>query len=324
MDSSCAQASLRPVVSVVVLCYNQAAFVGECLESILVQQLDVPFDIIVGDDGSKDNSLEVVESYRERYPGIVKVVAHATNGGFSRNLADALAAATGEFIANIDGDDLMLPGKLQRQLDFLRAHPEYGLVVHKMRMIDANTKEPVDFPLPRKKPEVFGAEYLIEKGPFFFHSSEMYRAELRRRHPVDLNVTLVGDVANLLQLLYGSSGYYLDEEYGLYRVSPLGITSQFISNPKKHENNIKDMLYTYEMAERLGISRNVTSLGRARLYLSSAIFYLEKAYFDEFVRCIEASVQAACIGAKQGGLYLLRHWPRTLRLLYGQAKQLFG
>src|SRR5471032_267065 len=165
-----------PVLSVVVLCYNQEKYIGDCLQSVLDQQLDVPFEVIVGDDYSSDRSLDVIESFRLRWPNIVKVVVHERNDGFSANLADSLAIATGEYIANIDGDDIMLPGKLKRQLEFLQANPEFGMVAHKMRAVDEITMEPVSFPLPRKRPAVFDAEYVIENGPFFYHSSEMYRA----------------------------------------------------------------------------------------------------------------------------------------------------
>jgi glycosyltransferase involved in cell wall biosynthesis len=198
-----------PVLSVIVLCYRQGEYVGSCLQSVLDQKLDVPFEVIVGDDNSPDNSLEVIESFRSRYPDVIKMISHETNVGFSRNFADTVAATTGEYIANIDGDDVMLPGKLQRQLDFFRAHPECGLIVHQMRTVDQDTLAPVSFPLPKKKPATFDAEYLIKNGPFFFHSSEMYRANLRRRHPVNVGLKSVPDVAHLTQVLFGSQGCYL-------------------------------------------------------------------------------------------------------------------
>lgn len=313
-----------PVLSVVVLCYNQEEYIGGCLQSVLDQELDVPFEVIVGDDHSPDKSLEVIESFRSRWPNIVKVVAHERNCGFSANLADSLAMVTGEYIANIDGDDIMLPGKLKRQLEFLQANPEVGMVVHKMRAVDASTMEPVSFPLPRKRPAVFDAEYIIENGPFFYHSSEMYRASLRRRNPVDLNVKVVADVAHLLHVLYKSRACYLDEELGLYRVNPNGATSNVISNPKRHKINIDDLLYTCQMAENLGMAHKVVNRGRAKLYLSSAIFYLEHGYGKEFGDCIEASRRVRLIGAKQGSLYLMRHWPHAVRRLYTSAKYLLG
>jgi glycosyltransferase involved in cell wall biosynthesis len=324
MNSSTGEISEKPILSVVVLCYNQENFIGECLESIFSQSLDIPFEVIVGDDGSTDNSVAVIETFRTRYPAIVKIVRHETNVGYSRNFSDIIAATTGEYIAYIDGDDLMLPGKLKRQIALLDAYPDYGMVVHKMRTIDSLTKEPVDFPLPRRKPAVFDADYLMEHGPFFFCSSAMFRGALRRRHAVNLKLKVVADIAHLLQSLYGTHAFYLDEELGLYRVNPLGFTSTVIKNPQRHETNIRDMMDTFEMAQGLGMAKDVVDRGRARVYMRSAIVYLEAGHYAEFVNCIESSVRAGKIGTKQGALHVMRHWPHALRRLYAFAKQVAG
>ncbi|MGF6755971.1 glycosyltransferase family 2 protein [Paraburkholderia sp. GAS42] len=314
----------NPVLSIVVLCYNQEDYIGACLQSVLTQKVDVPFEVVIGDDGSKDGSVEVIESFRARYPGIIKLVRHESNVGYSRNFADVIAETSGEYIACIDGDDMMLPGKLARQLDFLETQRDFGMVVHKMRTINSKTEEPVDFPLPRAKPAVFDAEYLIERGPFFFTSSAMFRGELRRRYPVNLDLKAVADVANLMQSFYGTRARYLDEEMGLYRVNPQGFTSTVIKNPARHETNISDMMKTYRMAEDLGMDKGVVDRGRARLYLGSAIMYLETGHYPEFERCIATSMRFGRISSKQAGLHAMRHWPRTLRRSYTFAKQMFG
>ncbi|ASV96999.1 glycosyltransferase family 2 protein [Paraburkholderia aromaticivorans] len=313
-----------PVLSVVVLCYRQGEYVGACLQSVLDQKIDVPFEVIVGDDNSPDNSLEVIESFRRRFPEVIKLVAHEKNVGFSGNFADTVALARGEYIANIDGDDVMSPGKLQRQLDFLRSHPEYGLVVHKMRTVDQDTLEPVAYPLPQKKPVTFDAEYLIKNGPFFFHSSEMYRAHLRRRHPVDVGLKSVPDVAHLTQVLMGSRGCYLDEDLGLYRVNRTGLTSVRINNPSRHRECLNDVIQTCQVAADLGMASDAVNQGRAKFYLTSAIFYLEHGSEDDFEDCIESSWRAARIGSKQMVLYAMRRWPRTLRAIYTGLKQMAG
>lgn len=311
-------------MSVIVLCYRQGEYVGPCLQSILDQTLDAPFEVIVGDDNSPDNSLDVIESFRLRYPDVIKVVSHDTNVGFAANFAHTVSLAKGEYIANIDGDDLMLPGKLQRQLDFLREHPAYGLVVHKMRTVDQDTLGPVSYPLPQKKPATFDAEYLIKNGPYFFHSSEMYRAQLRHRSPVDVGLKSVCDVAHLVQVLVGSQGCYLDEEWGLYRVNRTGMTSMRINNPERHRENMNDMIETCRIAADLGMASDAVNRGRARFYLTSAIFYLEHGREDNFEDCIESSWRAARIGMKQLVLYSMRRWPRMLRTIYPWLKQMAG
>jgi glycosyltransferase involved in cell wall biosynthesis len=311
-------------LSGIVLCYRQGEYVGPCLQSVLDQKLDVPFEVIVGDDNSPDNSLDVIESFRSRYPGVIKVISHETNVGCAANFAETVANVKGEYIANIDGDDVMLPGKLQRQLDFLRAHPECGLVVHRMRTVDEDTLEPLPYPLPQKKPATFDAEYLIRNGPYFFHRSEMYRAHLRHRSPVDVGLKAVVDLAHLLQVVFDSQGCYLDEEWGIYRDNRTGMTSMRIKNPERHRENTNDMIQTCEIAAGLGVASDAVNWGRARFYLISAIFYLEHGREDCFDDCIESGWRAARIGIKQRALYSMRRWPRTLRAIYMRLKQMTG
>lgn len=324
MSASHVKTPDQPIISVVVLCYNLEKYIGECLDSVVSQQIDVPFEVIVSDDGSRDASLAVIESFKARYPHLIRIVRHEHNVGYSRNFADAIAPVRGEYIACIDGDDLMLPGKLARQYEFLETQREFGMVTHRMRTVNAMTKEPVDFPLPRVKPPVFDGEYMIENGPFFFTSSTMFRTALRKRYAVDLQLEVVADVANLLQSFHGTQARYLDEELGLYRVNPNGFTSTVIRNPARHETSIRDMMRTFEMADAMGMAKDVTDRARARLFLRSAILYLENGHYEAFERCIEASVKFARVGAKQEGLYAMRRWPRTLRPLYTFAKQMAG
>ncbi|WP_186102220.1 glycosyltransferase family 2 protein [Burkholderia gladioli] len=315
---------VNPVISVVVLCYNLERYIGPCLDSILSQRVGVPFEIVIGDDGSSDGSPGVIEAFRARHPDVIRVAAHTRNVGYSRNLADTLALARGNYIATVDGDDMMLPGKLARQLEVLETQPEFGMVAHRMRIVDAVSGAPVAFALARVKPPVFDAEFLIEHGPFFLNSSVMFRAALRRRHPVDLDLKVVADVANLVQCLHGSRAAYLDQELGVYRVNPKGFTSTVILNPERHATNIEDLMRTCNLAEALGMKREVVDRGRAGVLLRSAILYLESGLYEQFEHCISRSVGFAEVGVKQRALHALRRSPRLLRSLYVTAKQLAG
>ncbi|AJK49974.1 glycosyltransferase family 2 protein [Burkholderia plantarii] len=314
----------RPVISVVVLCYQLERYIGACLASILEQRVGVPFEILVGDDGSTDGSLAVIETFRARYPDAIRLVAHARNVGYSRNLAEVLERVRGDYVATVDGDDMMLPGKLAAQLDVLEARPEIGMVAHRMRTVDAQSGALVDFPLARRKPAVFDAEFLIEHGPFFLNSSVMFRTALRRRHALDLSLMVVADVAHLVQCLHGSQAAYLDRELGVYRVNPKGFTSTVILNPARHETNIDDLMRTCNLAEALGMRREVVDRGRAGVLMRSAILYLEHGCYEQFRYCIGRSAGFADVGLKQRALHAMREQPRLLRSLYGLAKQLAG
>lgn len=114
-------------VSVIVLSYNQATFIAECLEGILAQKGDFRVELVIGDDCSTDATLEVVGTYlanlgRDNID--VKVLSTERNLGIPRNLERCLKACTGQYIAICEGDDYWIDcHKLQAQMDFLRNHP---------------------------------------------------------------------------------------------------------------------------------------------------------------------------------------------------------
>jgi glycosyltransferase involved in cell wall biosynthesis len=110
----------RPLVSVVVPVYNGERFLAQALESALAQEYE-PFEVIVVDDGSTDGSAAVAQAYPVRY-------LNRRNGGVAAARNEGVTAATGEFLAFLDQDDLWLQGKLERQVSYLLEHPEVGFV----------------------------------------------------------------------------------------------------------------------------------------------------------------------------------------------------
>lgn len=112
-----------PTISVVIPNYNYGRYLAETLESVFAQTLP-PHEVIVVDDGSTDNSSEILSSYGDR----VRVVRQQNRGvAAARNAGIELA--TGEFVAFLDADDIWLPQKLERQVERFLADPEIGLVL---------------------------------------------------------------------------------------------------------------------------------------------------------------------------------------------------
>ena len=112
-----------PTVSVCVTCYNQEAYIGQCLDGILAQKLDFPIEILVGDDCSTDGSAEIVEGYCRRDSRTV-LVERPANLGFVANQRDLFQRARGEFVALVEGDDYWVdPDKLTRQVSMMAPDP---------------------------------------------------------------------------------------------------------------------------------------------------------------------------------------------------------
>ncbi len=113
----------EPLVSVVLPVYNGAADVDKAVRSVLAQTF-TDYELIVINDGSKDNSAEILESLRD--PRIRLI--HQANAGLAATLNRGIALARGRYIARQDQDDLSHPERLARQIAFLESNPGYGLL----------------------------------------------------------------------------------------------------------------------------------------------------------------------------------------------------
>ncbi len=129
--------ALRPKISVVVFSYNFEKFIGECLDSLVKQTLK-PYEIIVCDDHSSDNSWEIIEQYKAKYPKLFKIFRHEQNIGHIKNGKFGKDQAKGEWVSVIDGDDRWLPRKLELEWEALKKNPKAKTAYSNVIMIDEN------------------------------------------------------------------------------------------------------------------------------------------------------------------------------------------
>jgi glycosyltransferase involved in cell wall biosynthesis len=129
-------ASAGPEISVIIPVYNGERFLAESIESSLAQH-PAPKQVIVIDDASTDGSVEVARRYPE-----VTLIELETNGGPGRARNRGIAAASGEFIANLDHDDIHIPGRFATQLDYLAEHPEHDLVIGRVQQFHTDDDRP--------------------------------------------------------------------------------------------------------------------------------------------------------------------------------------
>ena len=120
---------------VVVLClaYNQAKFIAQCLDGFVMQQTNFPFYAVVHDDASTDGTAEIIKSYAEKYPEIIRPIFETENQWSQKNdtigriMFDSCKDA--KYVAMCEGDDYWIdPLKIQKQVDFLETHVDYGFV----------------------------------------------------------------------------------------------------------------------------------------------------------------------------------------------------
>lgn len=129
MSSIPSGVSSQPLASVAVITYNQERFISYTLESILAQKTDFSFEIIIGEDCSTDDTLNVCKSYESKFPGVIKVLHSVKNLGMFDNYFRTVSACSGKYIAQCAGDDFWHdPLKLQSQVDYLGSNESFGLV----------------------------------------------------------------------------------------------------------------------------------------------------------------------------------------------------
>ena len=121
-----------PLVSIVCESYNHEPFLRRCLDGFLMQQTDFPFEILVHDDASTDDSAGVIREYAERRPDLFRPI-YQTENQYSKGIqiwaAIQFPRARGKYIALCEGDDYWTdPLKLQKEVDYLEAHPECAMV----------------------------------------------------------------------------------------------------------------------------------------------------------------------------------------------------
>ena len=122
-----------PVVSVVMLTYNHVAYVRRAIEGALDQRTDFEVEIIIGDDASTDGTCAICEDFQRRFPDRIRFVAWNRNVSYGRsgNLYGACQRARGKYVAFCEGDDYWTdPRKLQKQVDYMEAHPDCALCFH--------------------------------------------------------------------------------------------------------------------------------------------------------------------------------------------------
>jgi glycosyltransferase involved in cell wall biosynthesis len=168
--------SVRPRVSVIVTAYNLAHYLPAALDSALAQESPGgPVQIIVVDDGSTDNTQEVLAAYADR----VEVIRQE-NGGLVKAVDTGLGAVRGEYVALLDADDEWPRDRLRRHAEILDANPQVGLVHGDMEVIDAdgNTLHPSFFAWKQEEPSDGRVLAQLAKDNFVSGGASTFRASL--------------------------------------------------------------------------------------------------------------------------------------------------
>ncbi len=214
------------LVSVVLMCYNQKEYIPQAITCIMEQQCDYPFEIVVGDDGSKDGSRQLFLEYQAKHPGLIRLVAEGPNKGVLGNWRDAVALCKGKYVAVCHCDDYWHdPLKLQKQVSFMEQNPEYGLVHTDSHYLLTSTGTIVENFNAKNQPNIkdgFVFEDLIESRFFLSTLTVCFRKELFDKHVRINDYIKAGfiyeDLPTWLEISRHTKFKYLPDSTATYRI----------------------------------------------------------------------------------------------------------
>lgn len=215
-----------PLVSICTLTFNHEKYISKAIESFLMQRTSFPFEIIIGEDCSTDGTKEIVNKYKKRYPELIKVITSERNVGIIRNSIRTVEACNGKYFAFCEGDDYWTdPLKLQKQVDYLEKHMDYGMVhtdvnhymQEKGKLIkNYNKSNKINFPSGSIFEEFLSGSYFIKT------ATVMVRRELFLKafnyELFEQKKWQVTDQAIWLDIAANSKIRYLDETTATYRL----------------------------------------------------------------------------------------------------------
>jgi glycosyltransferase involved in cell wall biosynthesis len=209
----------QPKVSVVMPVYNGELYLREAIDSILNQTFS-DFELIVMDDGSTDRSVEIVQTYTDPR---IKLIANPVNQGirFIANQLNQLAQA--EYIARMDCDDISLPHRLAKQVEYLDRHPDIAVVGAQSIYIDTNGKVTATQNIFRCSIEPSSMKWTASYECPFVNPTVMFRKQVLDKElgGYDENATFAEDYEIWLRLLRNNyQGANLAEVLLKYRINP--------------------------------------------------------------------------------------------------------
>lgn len=240
-----------PLVSVNCLVFNHARYLRVCLDSLLMQRTNFPYEVVVHDDASTDGSSDILREYATRYPDVVRPYIQAENQhskGRKYIGEDVnVQRSRGRYIAFCEGDDFWTdPQKLQRQFDAMEAHPACSICFHHTRVVDENGQPGMGaFPIPGTRLEGLERVSIYDllrshcrDGLCSFQTSSFFIRKEYMEEYVRLKQTVYkafpyGDTPMAITALMHGEGLVLRSEMSAYRTCPTGFTAVRYDNRKQ-------------------------------------------------------------------------------------------
>ncbi|MGB5944423.1 MAG: glycosyltransferase [Leeuwenhoekiella sp.] len=269
------------MVSVSLITYNHEKYIAKAINSILAQEVNFNYEIIIGDDCSSDGTRKILEDYKRKYPHIIQLILHPRRydeiPGRTNNMTN-LYNCRGKYIAMLDGDDYWISkNKLQVQVNLLEENPEYVLTFHNTLEITEDGSSPDRF-----HHENF--DFLNENASFdqmdvanawFMQTSTLlFRNHLIGEFPEWFREVYSADYAIQLLLTQFGKVYYLKNLLSARLYNMGSFSAQVKGTEMYHKLMIKERTFFNKKFGELNFSKKIA----ASYFAYSQFLYLQKSY----------------------------------------------
>jgi len=225
MESEVKKDERKPLVSVAIITYNQKRYLKECIESVLAQDYE-NIEIVVADDCSTDGTQEMLKEYAKKYPNKFVLKLSNKHQGITKNSNLAHFACSGKYIAWMGGDDLMLSGKIRKQVEYMEKNPECTICYHNLEVFQSETNEILHY-FNEKNKYNGDMKTAIRYGTFNGACSNMVRASKAPKNGFNEILPVASDWLYWIETLHnGGTIDYIDEVLGKYRRHANNVTKQ--------------------------------------------------------------------------------------------------
>jgi len=236
----------NPMVSVCCMTYNQESFITQSIEGFLMQKTNFPIEIIIHDDASTDKTAQIIKQYAEKFPNLIIPILQTENQ-FSKREVGVLTHlvipySRGKYIALCEGDDYWVdPYKLQKQVDFLEANPDYTFSMGRVDVLTQKTGEVnkmKEFVNPIKKETYSLRDYLKSK---FSQTSSFVFRNSPEPFPEWFSLVHGGDQSLVLVKTGKGKIKYHRDLFSIYRINEGSIS--FTATYNIYENSLETLKY---------------------------------------------------------------------------------
>lgn len=241
---------MEPMVSITVSSYKHAKYLPTCLDSLLNQKTNFHYEVVVGEDCSNDGSKEILLDYQAKYPDKLVVIFNETNLGVSKNGLNIRKKCRGKYLASCESDDFWCDeNKLQKQFDYLEAHPEIAAVGSNNYFVDDDGNNPRLALRKSKTDRVYTLKDYMRYGFTIHGNTLMRRSETtpsggEKYEKLRLSVKTQGDIITRC-LIYDKGGIYVFPEPMLCHRDGSAVATSYsaqnINNAIKYTYMFEDM-----------------------------------------------------------------------------------